>query len=47
MPPTREDVRAEVFTPPDLINLGAKGRPGIYSVAGLFPPLVAKIAMGT
>lgn len=46
LPPNREDVRAEVFTPPDLKNLGAKGRPGIVYVSGLTPPLVPKVAMG-
>lgn len=46
LPPNREDVRAEIFTPPDLQNLGAKGRPAIVDVGGLAPPLVLKIAMG-
>lgn len=50
LPPTREDNRAEILTPPDLVNLGPLGRPSITSVAGVAlangtaPP---RIAMGS
>lgn len=46
LPDYREDFRAEILTPPDLVNLGPLGRPAITSVAGLIPPAVPSIAMG-
>lgn len=47
LPPTREDLRAQILTPPDLIDLGPLGRPGIVSVKALVPPAVPTVAMGS
>lgn len=47
MPPTREETRAEILTPPDLVNIGPLGRPAIASVAGLTGPAVPTVTMGT
>lgn len=46
LPKTREEFRAEIFTPPDLKNLGVKGRPAVQFVATWPPPIVPNITMG-
>lgn len=45
LPLTREDTRSEILTPPDLVNLGALGRPTIVTVAGLVAPSVPVVTM--
>ena len=33
MPPNREEMRIEILTPPDMVNLNANGRPAITSIS--------------